>query len=205
MFWSFETYTYIWLDWSSVTTHMFFFISHLDKICPICLDEFTNPKHTKCGHQFCSGCLKEALKHDPFCPTCKHPLRTIIGKQPQGGQMTHRVCPDTDYICQKSLCHSWIQCMVGVMLVYGELDCFLQHNIFALHCTIHSCRYCTDSHCLAMRDTIPYKLTTGSHMEFRAQNILTLADDSLALQELPTFLIHTKEGKSCRYEWIVLE
>ena len=72
-----------------------FFISHLDKICPICLDEFTNPTRTKCGHQFCSGCLEKALKYDPFCPTCKQALRPIIGKQPQGGQMTHRVCPDT--------------------------------------------------------------------------------------------------------------
>ena len=71
-----------------------FFISHLDKTCPICLDEFTNPKRTKCGHKFCSGCLEKALKFDPFCPTCKQALRAIIGKQPVGGKMTHKVCPE---------------------------------------------------------------------------------------------------------------
>ena len=78
---------------SDLESNMYF--SPLDKNCPICLDKFTNPKRTKCGHQFCSGCLKEALKHDPFCPTCKQPLRSIIGKQPVGGQMTHRVCSKT--------------------------------------------------------------------------------------------------------------
>ena len=57
-----------------------------------------------------------------------------------------------------------------------------------------------DSPYLAIKDTIPYKLTTLSLVEFRAWNILILADDSLALQELPTFLITMKEGKFCRYE-----
>ena len=52
-----------------------------------------------------------------------------------------------------------------------------------------------DGHCLAIRDTTPYKLTTGFQMEFRVQNILTLANDSLAPPELPTFLITMKEGK----------
>ena len=73
---------------------LIFFISHVDKTCPICLDTFTNPKHTRCGHKFCSGCLEKALKFDPFCPTCKQALRTIIGKQPVGGTMTHKVCPE---------------------------------------------------------------------------------------------------------------
>lgn len=41
-------------------------------------------------------------------------------------------------------------------------------------------------------------------MDFRVQNIPTLADGTLAPPELPTFLTAMKEGKSCRYEWIVL-
>ena len=49
---------------SDLESNMYF--SPVDKNCPICLDKFTNPKRTKCGHQFCSGCLKEALKHDSF-------------------------------------------------------------------------------------------------------------------------------------------
>ena len=57
-----------------------------------------------------------------------------------------------------------------------------------------------DSHYLAIRDATPYKLTTGFQMDFRVQNIPTLADGTLAPPELPTFLTAMKEGKSCRYE-----
>ena len=60
--------------------------------CPICLEAFKNPTKTSCGHAFCSGCLNKALQYDPYCPTCKKPLRTIVGKQPKGGRMSHRVC-----------------------------------------------------------------------------------------------------------------
>ena len=63
-----------------------------EKTCPICLDGLKTPTKTKCGHQFCSACLSKALQYDPYCPTCKHVLRPIVGKQPRGGQMTHRVC-----------------------------------------------------------------------------------------------------------------
>ena len=53
-----------------------------------------------------------------------------------------------------------------------------------------------DNPYLAIEDTTPYKLTTTYQMEFRVQNTLTLADDSLVPPELPTFLITLKEGKS---------
>ena len=59
--------------------------------CPICLDVFKTPIKTKCGHVFCKGCIEEALRHDPYCPTCKKPLRSITGKQPVGGTMTTSV------------------------------------------------------------------------------------------------------------------
>ena len=49
----------------------------------------------------------------------------------------------------------------------------------ALYFTSHLCRR-TDGHCLAIRDTTPYKLTTGSQMEFRAWNILTVVNNFLA-------------------------
>ena len=51
------------------------------------------------------------------------------------------------------------------------------------------------SHYLAIRDITPYKLTTTYQMESRVQNTLTLVNDFLALQELPTSLILMKEGK----------
>ena len=62
--------------------------------CPICLEAFKNPKETKCGHKFCTSCIQKALSYDPYCPSCKTPLRSIIGKQPPGGTMTHKVCHD---------------------------------------------------------------------------------------------------------------
>ena len=72
-------------------------------------------------------------------------------------------------------------------------------DMLALYCTLHLSRS-LDGHCLAIRDTTPYKLTTGFQMDFRVQNIPTLVDGTLALPELPTFLTTMKEGKSCRYE-----
>ncbi|XP_067299995.1 bloodthirsty-related gene family, member 9 [Pseudorasbora parva] len=41
--------------------------------CSICLDVFTNPVTTPCGHNFCKTCLKECWEniHDYNCPMCK--------------------------------------------------------------------------------------------------------------------------------------
>ena len=68
-----------------------YFLPCAEKNCPICLDGFKYPTRTKCGHQFCSSCLSKAMQYEPYCPTCKHVLRPIVGKQPQGGQMTQKV------------------------------------------------------------------------------------------------------------------
>ena len=79
--------------------------------CPICLDVFKMPVKTKCGHVFCKGCIEEALRHDPYCPTCKKPLRSITGKQPLGGTMTHVVC------CLMSCCKKNVYFFVFCMQV----------------------------------------------------------------------------------------
>ncbi|KAK1175202.1 E3 ubiquitin-protein ligase RNF4-like isoform X1 [Acipenser oxyrinchus oxyrinchus] len=49
--------------------------------CPICLDNYTEILQsgrlivsTKCGHLFCSQCLRDALKHAHSCPTCRKKL-----------------------------------------------------------------------------------------------------------------------------------
>ncbi|XP_053314183.1 E3 ubiquitin-protein ligase RNF4 [Spea bombifrons] len=49
--------------------------------CPICMDGYTEITQsrrlivsTKCGHIFCSQCLRDALKNATSCPTCRKKL-----------------------------------------------------------------------------------------------------------------------------------
>ena len=97
------------------------------------------------------------------------------------------------YICMPCI---WL--VLAMFVVVGMLC--VSATYFALSRILHLYRSYTDSPCLAIRDTIPYKLTTQSLVEFRVQNILILANDFLAPPELPTFLTTMKEGKSYRYE-----
>ncbi|XP_028316324.1 E3 ubiquitin-protein ligase RNF4 [Gouania willdenowi] len=50
--------------------------------CPICMDSYSEMMEsgrlvvaTKCGHVFCSLCLRDALKSSLTCPTCRQRLR----------------------------------------------------------------------------------------------------------------------------------
>ena len=67
--------------------------------CPICYDELKSKPVTavttckNCKQSFCKGCLDEALKHKPYCPTCTVPLRKVTGNQPTGGTMTVNTYP----------------------------------------------------------------------------------------------------------------
>lgn len=42
-------------------------------LCPICLDTFTRPVSTPCGHNFCISCLTSYWNNEPVCqcPVCK--------------------------------------------------------------------------------------------------------------------------------------
>ncbi|KAJ1213843.1 hypothetical protein NDU88_001473 [Pleurodeles waltl] len=49
--------------------------------CPICMDVHTEIIQsgrvivaTKCGHVFCSQCLRDAMKNSSTCPTCRKKL-----------------------------------------------------------------------------------------------------------------------------------
>lgn len=62
-----------------------------DPDCDICLEKMTKPRQLRCGHQFCSECLKQAEEHGhSLCPSCRIPYKPIEGSQPKGGRMTDR-------------------------------------------------------------------------------------------------------------------
>jgi SWI/SNF-related matrix-associated actin-dependent regulator of chromatin subfamily A3 len=55
--------------------------------CSICLDNITDGSITKCGHIFCSECIKSCLKYKSCCPMCKKQLSIdevfLINKKPK--------------------------------------------------------------------------------------------------------------------------
>jgi SNF2 family DNA or RNA helicase len=44
--------------------------------CIICLDEFTEPVITVCGHVYCKECINRCFQQNKQCPTCKKDLRS---------------------------------------------------------------------------------------------------------------------------------
>jgi len=46
-----------------------------DSTCTVCMAEITEGKELPCGHIFHLRCLKEWLRRNPICPTCRHPIR----------------------------------------------------------------------------------------------------------------------------------
>ncbi|CAF4495173.1 unnamed protein product [Rotaria sp. Silwood2] len=62
-------------------------------ICPICLDDCTEPKRLdKCGHTFCVACIDQYFQTiKPQCPCCFTIYGEIRGNQPEDGFMVHTV------------------------------------------------------------------------------------------------------------------
>ena len=54
--------------------------------CVICMSKWENPKKLdKCGHEFCSDCIKQCFdKINPVCPICGMSYGSITGKMPPG-------------------------------------------------------------------------------------------------------------------------
>ncbi|KAM0913724.1 hypothetical protein ACQ4PT_011957 [Festuca glaucescens] len=42
--------------------------------CPVCLNKMEQPSATSCGHVFCEKCIKESIKAQKKCPTCRKKL-----------------------------------------------------------------------------------------------------------------------------------
>lgn len=57
-------------------THLYDYYQPVDEdmTCHICLQPLVNPIDTKCGHTFCSRCLKNYLKVQHMCPVDRQPL-----------------------------------------------------------------------------------------------------------------------------------
>jgi len=43
--------------------------------CPICWNKMEEPSTTTCGHVFCDTCIKQAIKVQKKCPTCRKGLK----------------------------------------------------------------------------------------------------------------------------------
>ncbi|KAJ8005584.1 hypothetical protein DPEC_G00119460 [Dallia pectoralis] len=61
--------------------------------CAICLETIDENYKTilKCNHSFCRGCLDQAFRIKPVCPTCGTVYGQLEGTQPKGGTMTVRM------------------------------------------------------------------------------------------------------------------
>ena len=43
--------------------------------CSVCVQTFTDPHMTKCGHSFCKECITEVINRQHLCPECRAPAQ----------------------------------------------------------------------------------------------------------------------------------
>ncbi|XP_058480042.1 E3 ubiquitin-protein ligase TRIM21-like [Solea solea] len=78
--------------------------------CSICMDTFTDPVTTACGHSFCKMCLEFHVKYnDRVCPLCNTPitstldvkivLREIVQNCPIDERMNNLEAKDDEVVC----------------------------------------------------------------------------------------------------------
>lgn len=78
-----QAYHMVKKSYENILTESRYMLNILNKIndttldeneCSICLDIITDGSVTKCGHIFCTTCIKSSLKYNNSCPMCKHKI-----------------------------------------------------------------------------------------------------------------------------------
>lgn len=117
-------------------------ISEEQLLCPICLEVFTRPVSTPCGHNFCMSCITTYWSDTPFhhCPVCKDtffmvpPLKvnTFIseltsqfllqqaGRRGPGGARSGAVLCDLCCDLQQEAARSCLQCLTSYCQLHLE-------------------------------------------------------------------------------------
>lgn len=135
-------------------THLYDYYQPVDEdmTCHICLQPLVNPIDTKCGHTFCSRCLKNYLKVQHMCPVDRQPL-TLKDCQ-QSSVLVRRlldkllvVCPNVDY-CEDVLPRSELEahllhrCRGAITkCIKASLGCNFQGPRSALQSHLWECLY----------------------------------------------------------------
>ena len=49
-------------------------IQSADEACVICFEQIALLTVTPCGHLYCFGCIRNCIRSNPTCPTCRQPV-----------------------------------------------------------------------------------------------------------------------------------
>ncbi|KAI6234188.1 Protein phosphatase 1 regulatory subunit [Aphelenchoides fujianensis] len=58
--------------------------------CPICMDEFDDPRVLPCGHSLCNGCLETLRRGASLCPVCRGSFASTHSFPPNYAVSNHR-------------------------------------------------------------------------------------------------------------------
>ncbi|XP_013397282.1 E3 ubiquitin-protein ligase LNX isoform X3 [Lingula anatina] len=136
------------------TAHLYDYHQAVDEdlICHICLQPLVNPMDTRCGHTFCSECIKHYLKIQKICPLDR---LTLTSKDVQPASIMVKrlldkllvVCPNVDY-CEEVLPRSELEahlqnkCRGAVTrCLKSRAGCPFQGPRSALQCHMWECAY----------------------------------------------------------------
>ncbi|GAB1607489.1 E3 ubiquitin-protein ligase LNX-like isoform X1 [Argonauta hians] len=135
-------------------THLYDYYQPVDDdlMCHICLQPLVNPIDTKCGHTFCTQCLKNYLKVQSMCPVDRIPLSHKDCQQ--SSVLVRRlldkllvVCPNIEY-CEDVLPRSELEahllhrCRGAVTkCIKSSLGCVFQGPRSAIHSHLWECPY----------------------------------------------------------------
>lgn len=135
-------------------THLYDYHQAVDEelMCHICLQPLVNPIDTKCGHTFCSRCLKNYLKLQRQCPLDRQPL--TVSECQKSSFIVRRlldkllvVCPNVDY-CEEVLprseldAHLTHRCRGAITkCIKAGLGCTFQGPRSALQSHLWECHY----------------------------------------------------------------